>query len=72
MQKLLVTNLNTLQKLEKSGNITLHPHTGKDVYWYGQKVKAWYIDDYVNCSFGNYVVEYRDGCFNPFVFKIVK
>jgi len=77
MKKELVNNRAKLKSFEKSGLITLHAHTGKPVYWYGQKVIAWYIDDYTTRQFkdrqgAEYSIEYRDGCFNPFVYKIIK
>jgi len=73
-QKRLVNNLSVLKSLEKAGHITLHAQTGKTVTWYGQKTKAWYIDEYKSREFTHrgrkFLVEYRSGSFCPYVYAL--
>jgi len=71
----IVRDLRTLKGMEKQGLIILHPHTGKKVYWNGQYVKAYYIDDGVEgiCRFtyknNEYEINYDDGSFYPYVYQ---
>jgi len=68
-----VDNLAELEKLAAQGFITLHSHTGKMVEWYGQKIRAWYIDEAAKMVFSydgrDYIVKHLDGCFFPYVFR---
>lgn len=62
-----------LKAMQRKGHITLHSHTGKTVYWNGQKLIAWYVDDgkYQFTHEGQkYETKYVDGCFFPYVFEV--
>ena len=69
----IIKDLRLLKRMQKNGHITLHPQTGKTVTWYGQKSKAWYVDDATSYVFDfegqRYELKYFDGCFYPFIVK---
>lgn len=71
----VVRNMNTLKKLAKAGLIKLHPHTGCK---FSNGVKAYYIDDRTEGTpytfeykGRKYQVQFRPGCFYPFVVQIL-
>ncbi len=68
----VVQDKRLLNSMEKAGLITLHPQTGKTVYWNNQPIKAWYIDEApYKFEFGGntYGQKYFDGCFCPYLVK---
>ena len=76
LEKKMVRNMRMLRALQKAKLIVLHEQTGETVSWYGQKGKAWYIDDCVGSSsfeFNDYkfTVEYRSGSFFPYVYVYI-
>jgi len=71
----IITDKRLMNRMEKKGLITLHRHTGKFVYWWNQRIKAWYIEqapykfDFEGQTYG---YKYFDGCFNPYLIQYQK